>query len=256
MMQDILQQPGDDPGCPYVILSAPTGAAAANVNGQTLHSLFGFKFGAKFLSMSDKQRDEKRSQFRNLKVVIIDEISMVSTDLFYNLDLKLREITMVDTPFGGLSIFVFGDLFQLQPIKAKYVFEEPTDMEHSMAYKLRNLWQMFTVVNLEENHRQGEDKEYANLLNRVRTAKQTDDDIKLLETQVRKKDDVELIENDDALHVYGTNVKVNARNQAKLNTIDGELFTIKSTNTSRLIKNFKPFVDNIGCVKGTPFQVS
>ena len=63
MMQDILHQAGDDPGCPYIVLSSFTGSAAANVNGQTLHSLFGFKFGAKFISMSDKQRDERRNQF-------------------------------------------------------------------------------------------------------------------------------------------------------------------------------------------------
>ena len=124
MMQDLLCQEGDDPGCPYVVLSSFTGAAAANVNGQTLHSLFGFKFGAKFVSMSDKQQDEKRNQFRNLKCLIIDEISMVSCELFYNLNLKLREIMMVDEIMGGISVFVFGDLFQLKPIKGGYIFEK------------------------------------------------------------------------------------------------------------------------------------
>ena len=55
MMTDMLRQPGDDPNCPYVVLSSFTGAASANINGQTLHSLFGFKFGTTFLSMSEKQ---------------------------------------------------------------------------------------------------------------------------------------------------------------------------------------------------------
>ena len=58
-MQHLLQESGDDPKCPSVVLTAFTGAAAVNIGGQTLHSLFGFKFGAKFMSMSDQQRDEK-----------------------------------------------------------------------------------------------------------------------------------------------------------------------------------------------------
>ena len=155
MITSILKQPGDDPNYPYVVLTSFTGAASANINGQTLHSLFGFKFGTTFLSMSEKMRADKRILFQNLKFVIVDEISMVSADLFYNLDLRLREITMVDKVFGGISVFVFGDLYQLQPVKARYVFQEPTNKEHALAYTIRNLWRLFTVVTLEENHRQG-----------------------------------------------------------------------------------------------------
>merc|ERR1719342_1662472 len=158
--------------------------------------------------MPDKQRAEKRVLFRNLKFVIVDEISMVSADLFYNLDLRLREITMVDEIMGGLSVFVFGDLFQLQPPKARYVFEEPKNKEHALAYALRDLWKLFTVINLEENHRQGEDKTYGDLLNRVRIGAQTEEDITLLQTKVRPKSDPTIDPN--ALHIYGTNAKVNA----------------------------------------------
>ena len=150
MMTETFKKAGDDPCCPYVVLTSFTGAASANINGQTLHSLFGFKFGCTFLSMPEKQRAEKRLLFRNLKCVIIDEISMVSADMLYNLDLRLREITMVDAVFGGLCVLVFGDLFQLQPVKARYVFEEPTNKEHALSFTLRNLWQLFTVVNLVE----------------------------------------------------------------------------------------------------------
>ena len=154
MMTDALQKAGDDPGCPYVLLTSFTGAASANINGQTLHSTFSFKFGTTFLSMTEKQRAEKRALFRNLRCLIVDEISMVSADMLYNIDLRLREITgRLDTVFGGVSVFVFGDLYQLQPTKARYVFEEPTNREHALAFKLRDLWRLFTVINLEENHR-------------------------------------------------------------------------------------------------------
>ena len=249
-MTHILQKEGDDPSCPYIVLSSFTGAASANINGQTLHSLFGFKFGASFLSLSERQRAAKRLLFRDLKCVIIDEISMVSVDLFYNLDLRLREITMrEDIPFGGLSIMVFGDLFQLQPPKARYVFEKPTNQEHALAYSLRNLWRLFKVVNLVENHRQGEDKSYGDLLNRIRIGAHTEEDISLLETRIRPRDDPIL---KNALHIYGTNAKVNARNTSKLEEIDGELFTIKAKNASRTVKTFK--TNNAGCIKNTPFQ--
>ena len=64
----ILEKPGDDPECPYVLISAFTGSAACNVNGQTLHSVFSFNFGSEFLTLSDKIRDEKIKLFKNLKV--------------------------------------------------------------------------------------------------------------------------------------------------------------------------------------------
>ena len=249
LMTEILRQPGDDPNCPYVVLTSFTGAASANINGQTLHSLFGFKFGTTFLSMSEKQRAAKRVLFRNLRCVIVDEISMVSADLFYNLDLRLREITMVDTVFGGVSVFVFGDLYQLQPPKARYVFQPPINKEHALAHSLRDLWKLFTVVSLEENHRQGEDKVYGDLLNRVRTGDQTSEDIALLETRVRSSIDPSL---NNAVHIYGTNAKVNARNNAKLDEMEGELFTIRAKNASRTVKTFK--TNNAGCIMNTPFQ--
>ena len=70
----ILQKPGDDPDCPYIVISAFTGSAACNVNGQTLHSLFSFNFGSEFITLSEKIREEKRKNLRNLHLLIIDEI--------------------------------------------------------------------------------------------------------------------------------------------------------------------------------------
>ena len=92
-MQFILESPGDSSDCPYILVTAPTGTAAANIKGQTLHSTFGFNFGNEHFSLSDKRRDEKRSQLQNLRVVIIDEISMVKSDLLFQLDMRLKEVT-------------------------------------------------------------------------------------------------------------------------------------------------------------------
>ena len=84
--QLILQQPGDDPDCPYIIVAAPTGTAAANIRGQTMHSAFNFSWGNEHFSLSDKKRDQKRNLLKCLKLVIIDEISMVKSDQQFQLD--------------------------------------------------------------------------------------------------------------------------------------------------------------------------
>jgi hypothetical protein len=74
IVQLILQQPGDHPECPYILLCAPTGTAAINIKGQTLHSTFGFTWGDEHYSLSDKTRDTKRATYKYLKFVIIDEV--------------------------------------------------------------------------------------------------------------------------------------------------------------------------------------
>ena len=107
----ILKREGDNPDCPYVIVVAPTGTAAANVRGQTLHSALGFNFGNKHYSLSDKKRDKVRKLFKNLKVLIIDEMSMIKSDLLYQLDLRLREIAQKPNRlFGGIATVSYTHL--------------------------------------------------------------------------------------------------------------------------------------------------
>ena len=89
---------------------------ASNVKGQTLHTSFSFHFGNNYISLSDKNRDAKRNQFQNLKFLIIDEISMVKSDMLYQLDRRLREITQkMDEESDGVALLCFGDILQLKP---------------------------------------------------------------------------------------------------------------------------------------------
>ena len=177
----ILKKEGDNPDCPYVIVTAPTGTAAANIRGQTLHSALSFNFGNKHYSLSDKKRDKMRSLFQNLKVIIIDEISMIKADLLYQLDLRLREITNKKNKlFGGISIFFFGDIMQLRPCKGTFIFDEPLCKDYLPQYLCKTLWDTFDVILLEENHRQWEDHSYAEILNRIRIGQQTDSDLSLI----------------------------------------------------------------------------
>ena len=131
----ILEMSGDNSECPYILVTAPTGTAAANIQGQTLHSTFGFSFGNEHFSLSDKIRDEKRTNLKNLRFVIIDEISMVKADLLYQLDMRLREITQKpDKLFGGIAIYTFGDMLQLRPCQARYIFEESVCPDYKIAF--------------------------------------------------------------------------------------------------------------------------
>ena len=149
-----------------------------------MHSLFNFR--NEFYSLSDKLRDEKRLLYQNLNIIIIDEISLIKSDMQFQLDLRLREVKMDDRLFGGVSVFVFGDIMQMRPVMGNYIFQKPNSKEYELAYLQGRHWQSFQIINLEENHRQGSDREYANVLNRIRVGEQTEADIELLRTRVRQ----------------------------------------------------------------------
>ena len=102
--------------------------------------------------------------------------------------LKLQEIKeRVVVTFGGVSIFNFGDLRQLKPVMGAFIFDIPFNPKFHATFKLKNRWEMFKVLNLEVNHIQGEDKPYADMLNRIRIGQITDEDIAKLQTRVRTK---------------------------------------------------------------------
>ena len=135
-----LRAPGDKVDQPHIIRCAPTGAAAALINGITLHSAFHLSFGHKYHSLSDQNRDKLRDKFKILKIIIIDEFSMISADLFYNLHLRLQEIKQNEDIFGGIPILLFGDLLQLRPVLAKYIFECPKSPDLKDYYSVTNLF--------------------------------------------------------------------------------------------------------------------
>ena len=110
-VQKILTKSGDDPCSPYLILAAPTGMAASNIEGQTLHTAFKFTFGNDYKSLSDKNRDLQRDHFKNVEVIIIDEFSMMKSCQLYHLHMRLCELKQTDQVMGGLCVIMFGRLF-------------------------------------------------------------------------------------------------------------------------------------------------
>lgn len=101
-------------------VAAPTGVAAINAGGMTIHSLFQLPFGP-LLPGGDEQPDmhysqEKKELLGSLELLIIDEISMVRPDVLDQIDLILRNIKGSAHPFGGVQLLLIGDLSQLSPI--------------------------------------------------------------------------------------------------------------------------------------------
>lgn len=97
-----------------VVVVAPTGVAALNIGGQTIHSFFKMPFDITF---EDLKVDYKlREILRNIDTVVIDEVSMVRVDLMEAISLKLQLARKNDEPFGGVQMVMFGDLYQLPPV--------------------------------------------------------------------------------------------------------------------------------------------
>jgi len=99
---------------------APTGVAAINAGGMTIHSFFQLPFGPIIPSGNGRPEmhysEEKKDLLANLELLIIDEISMVRPDVLDQIDLVLRNIKETGQPFGGVQLLLIGDLSQLSPI--------------------------------------------------------------------------------------------------------------------------------------------
>ena len=182
-----------------VIVAAPTGTAANNIEGFTLHSVFSIPVMdfLQYEPLSGYRLSIMRQQFLNINSVIIDEISMVSSEMLTFISRRLSEIKDNARPFGGVNIIAIGDFFQLKPVKGNFAFTNTI------------LWNLFTPLFLTENVRQRGDTFYASLLNRARVGLLTSRDISILKkrTMTNKENDF-----DNALHIFPTRQQVNDYN--------------------------------------------
>ena len=137
-----------------------------------------------------------------------------------------------------------------------YIKQYPTNQEVWLVYEVDSVWHIFECIILEINHRQGEDKEYANMLNRIRVGQETPEDIQKLKERVRKENSPEIEKETDALYIFGTNKNVNKMNNRRLKQLKGEEQVIMAICLHKSIKSFKPPMDKgSGTVQKTPFQM-
>ena len=121
---------------PSVVVTASTGKATTDINGITLHSAFHLlvKSGLKsheYKKPSDETLHMLRNKYQYLKVLIIDEISIIGRETFGHLHLASKAVMQNSSKFGGRSLLFVGDILQLPPVNQKVVFMKPSNRLYS-----------------------------------------------------------------------------------------------------------------------------
>lgn len=241
-----------------VAIVAPTGIAALNAGGVTIHSFFQLPFSGfipEFTSAiaNDFVKIESKSSllhhfnmnktrldiFRNLELLIIDEVSMLRADLLDAIDWTLRNVRKTNEPYGGIQVLFIGDLLQLPPVvkqaewehlknyyKGIYFFHSKVVQEQPLYY-----------LELQKVYRQ-EDDHFIGLLNNLRNNRITDEDVNLLNRFV-KPDFMPAL---DAGYITLTthNKEANSINQEALDSLTGDLFTYEAEITGNFPENLNP----------------
>lgn len=189
----------------YVIV-APTGVAAINAGGSTIHSVFGFPLTAftpdnqpvdfnlanNRISLNKHLRynRDKLTMFRSLELLVIDEISMVRVDLLDAIDYALRRARKNEQPFGGVQLLVIGDLFQLAPVVNPTIWYILQNHYDSPYFFDASSWRHSKPVTIEltKIFRQ-RNLEFIDILNRMRDGNTTLADIDRLNQNFSSKAD-------------------------------------------------------------------
>lgn len=171
-----------------IVVLAPTGVAALNVRGETIHSFFGFKPDVTIQNIPKLSR-KKANIFKELDAIVIDEVSMIRADLLDCVDYFLRlNGKNPDRPFGGIQMIFIGDLYQLPPVvtaKEKKIFQ---DHYSSQYFFDADVFKDFSMefIELEKVYRQ-KDERFIALLNEIRNNTITGESLAILNSRVGTK---------------------------------------------------------------------
>ena len=232
----LLKQSGYfEPDDVVVLLTAPTGVAAFNINGMTLHSAFSLgtsKYGGIQCLKEDKS-NTLHNKLGRLQLLIIDEVSMVGANRLLEINQRLQQIKRapINSIFGGVSILAVVYLYQLPPVSQSPLYHKIAQ-GYAQFYGSGSLWiDEFQMVELTEIMCQRGDHLFSELLCRVRTASCTPAEIATLKSRQIKTDDPHYLTH--ALHVYKFNANVDKKNSEMLNILPEEVvrYTIKACDT-------------------------
>jgi len=215
-----------------VLLVAPTGVSAFNIGGMTIHATFLLGKRHNYQSLSSEKQNALYNRLQYLSLVIIDEVSMVGSDTLFDIHRRLKEIMgrseFDESIFGNVSILAVGDLYQLQPVKQRYIFEPPSNINAQLC---GSLWENFKLHELTTIMRQKEDLTFAQLLNRIRTGSQKSSDMELLQTRITKK--TEITYPLYALHVFSTNKLTDEHNDVMMKTLPDSHYKITAIDSKK-----------------------
>ncbi len=226
------------------VIAAPTGIAAINAGGVTIHSLFQLPFGSfvpfnqpvsahnQNLKINDpgsviknlKMNDNKRKLLQELELLIIDEVSMLRSDLLDAIDVVLKHVRRKNyLPFGGVQVLFIGDLLQLPPViknEEREVLKDFYKSEHF--FDARVLQQTKPVyIELDKIYRQS-DMEFISLLNNLRNNTVNNEDITLLNKYY--KPDFKISSTENYITLTTHNYKADNQNKVMLNKLNGKSY--------------------------------
>lgn len=200
-----------------ITMTATTGVAALNINGATLHSTLGLGIGKQSVKVLVQKMNKYKIDFLNrLDILVVDEVSMLSSELLDKCNELLKLVRLDNKPFGGVQTILIGDFCQLPPVDEKpnkdYCF-------YSQTWKELNL----ANVILDYNYRQETDKPYSNMLSLLRQGKLTQEGFDLIKSRT--------VENppEDIPNLYATNAEVYQYNIAKLKELNQPIETFQAT---------------------------
>ena len=229
-----------------MVIVAPTGVAAINAGGVTIHSFFQLPFGpivpdGQSLSLLSNMKLSKTKLkiIRSLDLLVIDEISMVRADLLDAIDTVLRKVRRCDKAFGGVQLLMIGDIQQLAPVARQNEWELLQDYYKSVYFFDSHVLQKnpYICVELDHIYRQN-DTEFIDILNQVRNNRLYSNSLQILNSRYIpnfKPDD-----NEGYITLTTHNSQADEINEEKLNAIDSETLTFTAEITGIFPENAYP----------------
>lgn len=232
-----------------VVVLAPTGVAALNVKGQTIHSFFRFRPDIT-LDKVEKLQSDLIDIYQQVDTIIIDEISMVRADLLDCVDRFLRlNCKKKEKPFGGKQMVFIGDLYQLPPVikrGEKDIFKNKYKTGYFFSAQAINDLPL-TLIELDKIFRQ-KDEKFIEILNAIRNGTVNDGHLNTLNT--RFNPDYEPSSDDFCISLTTRNSTANKINQEQLEKISGTLYCFDSLIEGNFESQNFPTEEIIGLKEG------
>jgi ATP-dependent DNA helicase PIF1 len=238
-----------------VAVLAPTGVAALNVSGQTIHSFFKFRPDVTPESARKRIRGENEDIYRKLDAIVIDEVSMVRADLLDCVDAFLRlNGPAAGSPFGGLQMIFIGDLYQLPPVVTsaeKMLFKTLYLSPYFFSARIFHGLEV-EFVELEKIYRQ-QDGRFIDLLNAIRNRTVTEEDLELLNSRFDPGFDPPA--DDYYIHLTSTNDLADRYNEEQLKKLKGRTWTSTGIIEGEFGKEYLPTAAALKLKKGAQIML-
>lgn len=234
-----------------VVVLAPTGVAALNVKGQTIHSFFRFPYQMTSETIYELRPPKSLINILNkADIIIIDEISMVRADLFDYINQALQVFLHSDEPFGGKRLAVIGDLYQLPPVvtnEDRELFQHNYNSPYFFSAEAFNPndWQ---ILELEKIYRQSDDN-FIKLLNRIRNNTVSQNDLDWLNQRVNIQSE------NNAITLTTTNRAADQINEASLSQLVGQTHQLPGKVSGDFSDNFLPTHKNLSIKVGAQIML-